>query len=349
MSTAVGVRAHRLADQPVVDCGVVPGYGPIFNAGLFVHEGTYHLFARGIREGYFRNDGPGPRFCDYISDILVFTSSDGLVYEFGYVLAEADVNGIWSYEDPRVQLVTSGGSNHIVMTYTRLPAPDSGQPWQIGANLLTFDGTRFHVDHASARRLGPETLPNKDALVFNLGDGRVALMHRLHPNVQVAVFDDLAQLWDADDAYWAQHLADLEAHTIICPTPGALGVGAGAPLIDTEAGLLMFFHERNAEGVYTMNVALLDRHTAKVTAMLSDTLMVPELLWEREGDVDNVVFVQGAHRRDDGTIYLTYGAADRCVGAAAVNEAELLCELLSPQSSVSGADTTWDVELVRSQ
>jgi beta-1,2-mannobiose phosphorylase / 1,2-beta-oligomannan phosphorylase len=326
--TLLGVQVRRLAEVPVVDHGVVPGYGPIFNAGLFVHEGRYHLFARGIRDGYSINTGPGPRFNDYISDILVFTSDDGLIYEFGYVLAEADVNGIWSYEDPRVQLVDSDGGQHIVMTYTRLPAPDSGQPWQIGANLLSFDGVRFHVDHASARRLGPAQLANKDALVFNLADGRVALMHRIHPDVQVAMFDTLAQLWDADDAYWNEHIADLQAHTIIMPTPGALGVGAGAPLIVTEHGLLMFFHERNAAGVYTMNVALLDSQTAKVKAMLPDALMVPELLWEREGDVDNVVFVQGAHRRDDGTIYLTYGAADRCVGAATVNESELLGALL---------------------
>jgi len=40
--------------------------------------------------------------------------------------------------------------------------------------------------------------------------------------------------------------------------------------------------------------------------------------------VANVVFVQGAHRRDDGTIYLTYGAADRAVGAAVVDERQLL-------------------------
>ena len=52
--------------------------------------------------------------------------------------------------------------------------------------------------------------------------------------------------------------------------------------------------------------------------------MRPEAAWERFGDVDNVVFVQGAVAREDGTIYLTYGAGDRCVGAASVETAELL-------------------------
>ncbi len=50
----------------------------------------------------------------------------------------------------------------------------------------------------------------------------------------------------------------------------------------------------------------------------------PELPWECKGDVDDVVFVQGAIRREDGTIYLTGGAADRYVGAASVETAELL-------------------------
>jgi hypothetical protein len=38
----------------------VPGYGPIFNAGLIHHDGFLHLLARGVRDSYRRNDGPGP-------------------------------------------------------------------------------------------------------------------------------------------------------------------------------------------------------------------------------------------------------------------------------------------------
>ena len=52
--------------------------------------------------------------------------------------------------------------------------------------------------------------------------------------------------------------------------------------------------------------------------------MRPELEWERQGDVSNVVFVQGAIPCPDGTIYMTYGAADSNVGAAYVDTDELL-------------------------
>ena len=153
---------------------------------------------------------------------------------------------------------------------------------------------------------------------------QAALIHRLHPNMQLALFDSLRALRDAGADYWDEHLRELDRHTIISPRPGALGVGAGAPPVPTEDGLLLFFHERNAEKQYTLNLALIDDETGRVKSMLDEPILRPELPWERVGDVDDVVFVQGAVAQPDGTIYLTYGAADRCVGAASVETSELL-------------------------
>jgi predicted GH43/DUF377 family glycosyl hydrolase len=122
-------------------------------------------------------------------------------------------------------------------------------------------------------------------------------------------------------------MTELERHTIIRPSPGALGVGAGAPPVKTDDGLLLFYHERDSAGQYTTRVALLDDVTGLVKSILPEPIMRPEVEWERFGDVDNVVFVQGAVPQDDGKIYLTYGAADRCVGAASVKTAEVLAAL----------------------
>ena len=320
-------RARRLSDQPVVASGSAPGYDPVFNAGLLFHDGAYHLFARGVRTGYRANPGKGPRFLDYVSDILVFDSPDGLEYTFRYVLASAGVHAIdaLALEDPRVQRVRNGDGEHVVMTYTHLPA-DRTKPWRIGVHKLTYEtqAKRFVLNEASGRLIGPDGVANKDAVLFNLADGRIAFLHRIHPSIQVAVFDSLEHLWDADDAYWDAHLAELEHHTIIRPSPGASAVGAGAPPVLTPEGLVLFFHEMGADGTYTVNAALLDAETGRTIARLTEPLLAPELAWEREGDVANVVFVQGAHRRDDGTIYLTYGAADRAVGAAIVDERQLL-------------------------
>ena len=320
------VAPTRVSDLPVVAAGSVPGYGPIFNAGVIRRDGIFHLFARGVRDGYRTNDGPGPRFLDYISDVLVFTSVDGIDYTFQQVLAESDPAS-FVYEDPRVQLVRSGGEERVVMTYTNLPPPASGNPWRIGVHRLGFDAGRFFLNRTSAHVVGPDGVPNKDAVLFNLGDGRVAMIHRVHPNMQLAVFDSLDELWDPPAGYWDEHLRELDRHTIITPSPGSLGVGAGAPPVLVGDALLLFFHEREADGEYTTKVAQLDRETGFVRSRLPEPIMRPELEWERVGDVDNVVFVQGAIARPDGTIYLSYGAADSCVGAATVSGPDLVAAL----------------------
>jgi predicted GH43/DUF377 family glycosyl hydrolase len=316
---------RRLGETPLVEALSVPGYEAVFNAGLTYQDGTYHLFARAVRQGYKRNPGPGPRFLDYLSDVFVFTSSDGLSYEPAYVLAEAGTDGAACFEDPRVQRVAGAQGDETVMTYTWLPHAGRG-PWRIGAHKLRWEGGRFWLDPGSGALLGPGGVANKDAVIFALADGRVALVHRIHPNMQLAIFRDLDHLWDPGEAYWDNYLAHLDSHILIAPGPGAISVGAGAPPVECEAGLLLFFHERRADGSYTMNLALLDPETGRVLQRLPGSLLEPELEWERRGDVDNVIFVQGAHKVGD-EIYLTYGAADRCIGAATASLPHLLAAL----------------------
>lgn len=326
-TSAATVSVRRVSDAPIVPAGSAPGYGPIFNAGAVHHDGQFHLFARGVRDGYSRNPGAGARFLDYVSDVLVFTSRDGLRYDFQQVLARSTPEGVPCYEDPRVQRVRSGDSEQVVLTYTNLPEPESHRPWQMGVHRLVYADGRFALNRNSGRVIGPDGQHDKDAVIFNLRDGRVALIHRIHPNMQLAVFDSLEELWASDDDYWDRHMRELDRHTIIRPSPGALGIGAGAPPVATADGLILFFHERNGDGQYTLNVALLDDETGHVKSLLAEPILRPELPWERSGDVDNVVFVQGAIPLPDGTIYLTYGAADRCVGAATVVEAEVVAAL----------------------
>ena len=314
----------RLADEPIVAAGSALGYGPIFNAGVIYHDGVFHLFARGVRDGYRRNAGAGPRFLDYISDVLVFTSADGRAYEFQQVLATSSPETVYSYEDARVQTVRSGGADHFVMSYTNLPAPETKLVWRIGVHRLTYAGGRFSLEEGSGAVIGPEGEPNKDAVIFNLRDGRVAMIHRIYPDMQLAVFDSLEELWSPPEGYWDAYLAELERHTLIRPLETALGVGAGAPPVLTDDGLLLLFHERGGDEHYTTKAALLDHETGAVLSMLPEPIMTPEREWERQGDVHNVIFVQGAVPRPDGTIYMTYGAADRCVGAAYVSMRELL-------------------------
>ncbi len=89
----------------MVESGSVPGYGPIFNAGVILTSAVFHLFARGVRDGYRRNPGSGPRFLDYVSDVLVFTSSDGFDYDSSRCSRRGSPRRVHCLEDPRVQRV----------------------------------------------------------------------------------------------------------------------------------------------------------------------------------------------------------------------------------------------------
>jgi predicted GH43/DUF377 family glycosyl hydrolase len=324
VQVAEGVAIERIDDEPIVPFGAVPGYGPIFNAGAVFHDRRFHLFARGVRDGYRPNGSSGARFLDYVSDILVFTSPDGHHYEFQQVLAEGAAHGIYSWEDPRVQRVCSRGHDHLVMSYGNVPPPEASGFWRIGVHRLAYADGKFSLEDGSGAVIGPPGEPDRDGVVFNLRDGRVALVHRIYPNMQLAVFDSLEQLCSPPDGYWEAHMAELERHTIIRPAETSLGVGAGAPPIVTGDGLVLLFHERDGHERFRTKAALLDHDTGEVLSVLPEPVMSPELEWERRGDVNEVVYVQGAIARPDGSIYVTYGAADRHVGAASVSIEELL-------------------------
>ena len=233
-----------------------------------------------------------------------------------------------------MQVVVSDGKPRFLLSYTNVPAIASGKPWRAAISELTCADEAFSL--GPELLLGPEHVPNKDAVLCNLEDGRILLIQRLEQQVwpeqsiQLAIFASLEELWATTPDSWRQYLETLSEQTIITPGPGALGVGAGAPPLLVDGELVLFYHERDASNVYTTRVALLDHKTGRVLALLPEPILAPELTWELDGDVDNVIFVQGAQLRDDGTIYLSYGAADRHVGAATVEAKLLLAALHAP-------------------
>lgn len=57
---------------------------------------------------------------------------------------------------------------------------------------------------------------------------------------------------------------------------------------------------------------------SKVIARQKEPILEPELPWEREGYIPNVVFSCGNAVKDD-TIYVYYGGADTVIGVAVLN------------------------------
>ncbi|MBN1503043.1 winged helix-turn-helix domain-containing protein [Candidatus Woesearchaeota archaeon] len=175
----------------------------------------------------------------------------------------------------------------------------------------------------------------KDAILFPKKiNGKFALIHRILPDIQVIYFDDFKQLADMD--YWKRYLETLPNYIILEPKYWyeSRNIGGGCPPIETEKGWIFIYHAvQNAENyrVYHAAAALLDKaNPTKIRGRLEKPLFSPELDWELQGDVNNVVFPEGAAIFDD-RLYIYYGAADKRIGVASVSTAELLNELLPGQ------------------
>jgi predicted GH43/DUF377 family glycosyl hydrolase len=102
-------------------------------------------------------------------------------------------------------------------------------------------------------------------------------------------------------------------------------IGPGAPPIRTDAGWLVLYHgvtPRINSQIYKAGVALLDlKDPRKVIARSKEYLMAPREMYERVGDVPNVVFPT-ALIPDGDQLRIYYGAADTvfCMATAKISD-----------------------------
>jgi predicted GH43/DUF377 family glycosyl hydrolase len=209
----------------------------------------------------------------------------------------------WGIEDPRITYVPQLGKYVIAYTsYSR-----GGPSVSIA---LTEDFCHFE-------RYGVVMAPeDKDAglLPHRIGD-HWALVHR--PRTALG-----AHIWisySPDLRHWGSHKMILEAR--LGGWWDANKIGLSPPFIETSEGWLMIYHgvRQTASGsLYRLGLALFDLETPEQCLMRGDRwIFGPEAHYEREGDVDNVVFPCGYTMGDDGdTINLYYGAADSCIALA---------------------------------
>lgn len=162
-------------------------------------------------------------------------------------------------------------------------------------------------------------------------NGKLALVHRILPDMHIIYADDFWQL--KDKLYWTEYLMHLQDHIMLEPEFGfeMRHLGAGAPPIKTKKGWLMIYHgtDESSEGrVYHAGAALFDKKDPqKLIARLPYPLFSPGEKYEKNGFVHDVVFPTGTAIFKD-RLHIYYGAADTYIGAVSVDLNDLLEELL---------------------
>jgi predicted GH43/DUF377 family glycosyl hydrolase len=218
---------------------------------------------------------------------------------------------LWGVEDPRITYVAELGKYAVVYTAFSRSGPGV-------ALALTSDFRSFE-------RVGLIMQPDdKDAaLLPRRIDGKFALIHR-------PMADTGAHIWIS----YSPDLRSWGGHRLVLPARkgawwDANKVGLSPPLIETSQGWLMLYHgvRVTASGsLYRVGLALLDlERPERCIARGEPWLFGPETPYEREGDVQNVVFPCGYTVAPDGdTLNLYYGAADTVIALAQTSIKELL-------------------------
>jgi predicted GH43/DUF377 family glycosyl hydrolase len=295
---------QRHPSNPILTVGSWPyRANSVFNAAAAYVDGKVLLLAR-VED--FRG----------ISHLTAARSIDGIsnwqVDKAPTLKSEPDKypEELWGIEDPRITWIEE--MEEWAICYT---AYSQGGP--LVSLALTSDFKTF-------RRLGPVMPPeDKDAALFPIKfNGLWAMLHRPVPRSSMLG----AHIWisfSPNLKHWGEH------QEIITARQGgwwdANKIGLCSPPLQTKAGWLLLYHgvRTTASGsIYRLGLALLDlENPAKVIRRTDEWIFGPKAHYEREGDVDDVVFPCGWINRD-GKMLIYYGAADSslCLATADLDE-----------------------------
>ncbi len=219
----------------------------------------------------------------------------------------------WGVEDPRITWLED--RQEWIIAYTA---------YSPSGPLVSLARSR---DFTSFARIGPVMPPeDKDAALFPRRFGeRYAMIHR-----PVSAGSSGAHMWlsySPDLLHWGDH------HILLHARRGAWWdankIGLSPPPLETPKGWLLLYHGvRNTPGgcLYRLGLALLDLDDPTQVLRRSDEwIFAPQTPYERQGDVNGVVFPCGwVLDRTSGTIRLYYGGADTCVALATAQLADVL-------------------------
>lgn len=102
-------------------------------------------------------------------------------------------------------------------------------------------------------------------------------------------------------------------------------IGGGSSPIKTDKGWLVVYHAKGDNSVYSLKVLLLDLHDPrKILKKANVPVFVPETDYEKKGFFPNVVFTNGIIEKENGELWIYYGACDETICLAITSVSELL-------------------------
>jgi predicted GH43/DUF377 family glycosyl hydrolase len=315
--------------------------GGVLNPACIKKDGVIHMFYRAVRKRNFSTIG----YCQIKDGQIVYRSNTP-------VLTPEYLYERMGMEDPRITFLdgkyyllytaydgvnaliayaTSNDLKHWTKKGVLSPQISYDEAEDIFIHSGVTHKYTFFEEYFRYENGDKVHLWEKDAMLFPKKiNGHYALIHRILPGIQICYFDSFEQL---TQDFWRNYYKDLNSYLMLDPKLDyETGyIGGGAVPVETEEGWLLIFHsvsEHKRDKIYRASVALLDlKNPQKVIGRLPYPLFSPEEIWEKKGEVNNVVFPT-ATSIDGDILSIYYGAADNKIGVRTVSINSLLKELL---------------------
>jgi predicted GH43/DUF377 family glycosyl hydrolase len=310
-------------------------YG-VLNPAVIVKDGMIHLFYRAVGNDFISSIG----YCQLDTPFHVHHRNDTPLLKPLYHYEQMGV------EDPRIVEIDDlfylsytayDGVNALGALMTGMDF-DSFQHSGIIVPLIPLEepfwteeipGTLSLNSNAPVEK-SPFYIWDKNLVFFPRRiNGNLCFFHRIKPNISFASVKELSEL---TSIYWVNYLNQGYLNDITCSSmvnSNASYFGAGCPPIEIPEGWLFIYHaayEKEQLLVYKAHILLLAiDNPLHVIGQLPYPILAPDEPYERNGNVNHVVFPTGAFIEGD-HLYIYYGAADRCIASAYFSVSELLSE-----------------------
>jgi predicted GH43/DUF377 family glycosyl hydrolase len=317
------IEVKRFDGNPIVKPNPDNGWEAraTFNGCVAKEDKKFHIVYRAISSSV-QHHGREME----VSSIGYAESDDGVQFRNTRQLIKPEFD--WEKfgcEDPRITKI----DGKYFIFYTALSEwPPSPTGIKIGVAVTKdFEKLEKHsvtFFNSKAMALFPEKINGKMAAVLTVNTD--------YPpsKICLALFDKEEEIWSED--YWTKWFSSLDKHVIPLSRSGKDQVEIGAPPVKTKDGwLLIYCYIRNylsPPAIFGIEAVLLDlKDPSKIIRRLERPLFVPEMNYERYGNVPNVIFPSGALVQDE-NLLIYYGAADTTCCIAACNIEQLLNEIL---------------------
>ncbi|MFA6502740.1 MAG: hypothetical protein WCT45_00595 [Candidatus Paceibacterota bacterium] len=267
-----------------------------------------------------------------LSSIGTAFSEDGLHFHSRQqIIAPQEPWDKFGCEDPRVTFF----EGRWYCFYTALGGYPFG-PDNIKAAVAVGDSPynfteRYLVTpfNAKACALFPERVSGKVALLLSVNTDRPPA------EVCVAYADRVEDFFMP--GFWDVWYADFQSHKLSLRRGGSDHVEVGSTPVLTDRGwLILYSYIENyfggGERVFSVEAALLARNNPLEIVSRTESIFIPQEIYEQYGLVPNIVFPTGATiDAATGMLDIWYGAADTVCAKASVRLADLL-EALDPEA-----------------